>query len=191
MLRAASNHAGVTVCNRHRESGLPKCLPLPGDPRFHPLATKLFKKENGERGLPVVTCTKQTKAPTTESVRAQRVNATKVPPHARSASLAATPPPAHAPLQSASEGSGLSSLMLAKWGRGCRAGRHLTTSASFCHSGSHVTPPRDSAAAWPSGNRTGRGGMKPQPFRYATYRAADRLTIATNPSVSRVHVAER
>ncbi len=38
MLRA-TNHAGVTVCNRDRESGLPKCLPLPGDPRsnFHRL----------------------------------------------------------------------------------------------------------------------------------------------------------
>ncbi len=38
MLRAA-NHAGVTVCNRDRESGFPKCLPLPGDPRsnFHRL----------------------------------------------------------------------------------------------------------------------------------------------------------
>jgi hypothetical protein len=33
MLRAA-NHAGVTVCNRHRESGLPKCLPLPWRPTF-------------------------------------------------------------------------------------------------------------------------------------------------------------
>jgi hypothetical protein len=33
----ASNHAGVTVCNRDRESGFPKCLPLPGDPlsNFH------------------------------------------------------------------------------------------------------------------------------------------------------------
>ncbi len=40
MLRATT-HAGVTVCNRDRdrESGLPKCLPLPGDPRsnFHRL----------------------------------------------------------------------------------------------------------------------------------------------------------
>ena len=38
MLRA-TNHAGVTVCNRDRESGLPKCLPLPGDPwsNFHRL----------------------------------------------------------------------------------------------------------------------------------------------------------
>ncbi len=42
MLRA-THHAGVTVCNRdrcaHRESGLPKCFPLRGDPRsnFHRL----------------------------------------------------------------------------------------------------------------------------------------------------------
>jgi hypothetical protein len=42
MLRAA-NHAGVTVCNRDRdrESGFPKCLTLPCDPRsnlnFHRL----------------------------------------------------------------------------------------------------------------------------------------------------------
>jgi hypothetical protein len=38
MLRA-TYHADVTVCNRDRESGLPKCLPLPGDPRsnFHRL----------------------------------------------------------------------------------------------------------------------------------------------------------
>ena len=38
MLRA-TNPAGVTVCNRDRESGLPKCLSLPGDPRsnFHRL----------------------------------------------------------------------------------------------------------------------------------------------------------
>ena len=40
MLRA-TNHAGITVCNRDRESGFPKCLPqaLPGDPRsnFHRL----------------------------------------------------------------------------------------------------------------------------------------------------------
>jgi hypothetical protein len=32
MLRA-TNHAGITVCNRDRESGFPKCLPLPGDRR--------------------------------------------------------------------------------------------------------------------------------------------------------------
>ena len=35
----ATNHAGVTDCNRDRESGFPKCLPLPADPRsnFHRL----------------------------------------------------------------------------------------------------------------------------------------------------------